>query len=87
MTATVPFAEPPWLNGLPSPIFKETHRRWQAAIRAFIEKHLLAHAQEWERAETVPVRGSTVRVCPGMLGQPETGRGRDPGLPPLPPFR
>lgn len=56
MPATVPFAEPPWLNGLPSPIFKETHRRWQVAIRAFIEEHLLAHAEEWERAETVPVR-------------------------------
>lgn len=54
MPATVPFAEPPWLNGLPSPIFKETHRRWQVAIRAFIEEHLLAHAEEWERAETVP---------------------------------
>jgi acyl-CoA dehydrogenase len=52
--ATIPFAEPPWINGLPTPIFKETHFKWQAAIRPFIEKHLLTHAREWERAETVP---------------------------------
>lgn len=54
MTAPVPFSEPPWLSGLPSPVFKETHRKWQANIRSFIETNLLQHAIEWEKAETVP---------------------------------
>ena len=80
MSATVPFAEPPWLNGLPSPIFKETHRRWQVAIRAFIEEHLLAHAEEWERAETVPVRGSTVPMQPPPARPSEPG-GNNPNPP------
>lgn len=54
MATPVPFSEPPWLLGHPSPIYKETHRRWQAAIRPFIEKHLINQAKEWEKAEDVP---------------------------------
>ncbi len=54
MMAQVPFSDPPWLMGLPSPIFTESHRKWQAAIRPFIQKHLHDNAIEWERAETVP---------------------------------
>ncbi len=50
----VPFSEPAWLSGLPSPYYKETHKRWQKACRAFIEEHLLPYAMEWEREETVP---------------------------------
>ncbi|GME31230.1 Acyl-CoA oxidase/dehydrogenase type 1 [Neofusicoccum parvum] len=53
-TAPTPFAEPPWLAGLPSPYHTESHRRWQRDIRAFIEQNLLQHAFEWEREETVP---------------------------------
>lgn len=54
MPTPIPFSEPPWLLGLPSPIFKETHRRWQASVRAFVEKNLLKDAMEWEKAEAVP---------------------------------
>ncbi|PSS05270.1 acyl-CoA dehydrogenase/oxidase [Coniella lustricola] len=50
----IPFSEPPWLLGLPSPIFKPTHYKWQRAIRAFITTHLTAHALEWEKAGTLP---------------------------------
>lgn len=50
----IPFSEPPWLLGLPSPIFKPTHAHWQRTIRAFITEHLHSHAVEWEKAGTVP---------------------------------
>ena len=50
----IPFSEPPWLSGLPSPYYKETHRRFQKVCRAFIEEHLIPYAMEWEREETVP---------------------------------
>ncbi len=52
--AQVPFSDPPWLMGLPSPYFSESHRKWQAAIRPFIQRHLHDHAVEWETAEVVP---------------------------------
>ncbi|KAI7781423.1 acyldehydrogenase [Diaporthe eres] len=54
MATRVPFSEPPWLLGLPSPIFKETHRKWQTDVRAFVEKNLMKDAMEWEKAEAVP---------------------------------
>lgn len=52
--STVPFAEPPYLRGLPSPYYNESHRRFQKACRAFLYENLLKHAMEWEKAGTVP---------------------------------
>ena len=50
----VPFSEPPWLSGLPSPYYGESHRKWQKACRAFIDEHLAANILEWEKAGEVP---------------------------------
>ena len=50
----VPFSEPPYLAGLPSPYYNSSHLRWQKACRAFIEENLLKHAVEWEKAEILP---------------------------------
>lgn len=54
MTAQIPFSDPPWLMGLPSPYFTPSHRKWQAAIRPFIQTHLHDRAVEWEQAGTLP---------------------------------
>ncbi|OAX85363.1 hypothetical protein ACJ72_00252 [Emergomyces africanus] len=50
----IPFSEPPYLCGLPSPYYSEAHRRFQKACRAFLWEHLISHAFEWEREGTVP---------------------------------
>lgn len=50
----VPFAEPPYLNGLPSPYYTESHRKFQKACRAFIWEHLSQHAMNWENEGSVP---------------------------------
>lgn len=39
---------------MPSPYYKETHKRFQKACRAFIDEHLAPYAVEWEREETAP---------------------------------
>lgn len=52
--APVPFSEPPYLSGLPSPYYTSSHRSWQKKCRAFIEGNLLKHAFEWDSDETVP---------------------------------
>jgi len=54
MSTPMPFSDPPHLLGLPSPYYTDSHRRWQKACRAFIAEHLLPHAMDWEREETVP---------------------------------
>ncbi|RSL76739.1 Acyl-CoA dehydrogenase apdG [Fusarium floridanum] len=50
----IPFAEPPWLKGAPSPYFNESHRKFQSACRKFVDENLNEHALEWETAEEVP---------------------------------
>ncbi|KAF2234897.1 acyl-CoA dehydrogenase NM domain-like protein [Viridothelium virens] len=50
----IPFSEPPYLSGLPSPYYNDSHRKWQKYCRELVEKHLLQHALEWENEETVP---------------------------------
>ncbi|TIA69937.1 hypothetical protein D6C76_07684 [Aureobasidium pullulans] len=50
----IPFSEPPYLSGLPSPYYSASHLEWQKKCRAFITEHLTQHAMEWETAETVP---------------------------------
>lgn len=52
--ANVPFAEPLYLNGLPSPYYTPELKKWQQACRAFIDEHLTPYAFDWEREETVP---------------------------------
>ncbi|KAH6695419.1 long-chain specific acyl-CoA dehydrogenase [Plectosphaerella plurivora] len=49
-----PIAEPPWLRGLPSPYFKDTHRRFQAACRTFLDENLHRNALDWETAGELP---------------------------------
>ncbi|KAM5383736.1 hypothetical protein ACJZ2D_001725 [Fusarium nematophilum] len=50
----VPFAEPPWIRGAPSPYFKDSHRRFQVACRKFVDENLNENAMQWETAEEVP---------------------------------
>ncbi|KAF9890598.1 hypothetical protein FE257_005729 [Aspergillus nanangensis] len=50
----VPFEEPPYLRGLPSPIYTESHRRFQKACRQFVWDNLLVNAMEYEKAGQVP---------------------------------
>ena len=53
-SVSIPFAEPPWLNGLPSPYYTESHRKWQKTCREFLDKNLIANAVEWDQDELVP---------------------------------
>ncbi|KAL4948265.1 acyl-CoA dehydrogenase/oxidase [Aspergillus filifer] len=52
--STIPFAEPPYLRGLPSPYYSEGHRQFQKKCREFLYENLLKHAMEWEKEGTVP---------------------------------
>ena len=63
----VPFSEPPYLAGLPSPYYKETHLSWQKACRTFLDKNLLENALEWDTAETVPEHVFETFAKVGML--------------------
>ena len=50
----VPFSEPPYLVGLPSPLYQEKHLKFQKACRKWFDEHFLHKAQEWEEEGDVP---------------------------------
>jgi len=52
--SAIPFAEPSYLRGLPSPYFKPTHLDFQKRCRAFFAEHFLPYALEWETQGIVP---------------------------------
>jgi hypothetical protein len=54
MPAVVPFSEPPYLLGLPSPYYTESHKAWQKACRAFFDEHFTPFCLEWEDDTEVP---------------------------------
>ena len=45
-----PFKEPPYLAGLPSPYFNETHYRFQKALKQWYNHNYNDWAGEWEDA-------------------------------------
>lgn len=45
---SVPFAEPAWYSGLPSPFYKPSHLRLREAARKWTETHLMDQAHDWE---------------------------------------
>ncbi|KFY14793.1 hypothetical protein V491_05902 [Pseudogymnoascus sp. VKM F-3775] len=53
-TVAVPYAEPPWLNGLPSAYYNDSHRKWQKTVRAFVDRVMLPYAGDWEAAGDAP---------------------------------
>jgi acyl-CoA dehydrogenase len=53
-TVPVPFAEPPWLNGLPSAYYNDSHRKWQKTCREFVDRVMMPYAGDWEAAGDVP---------------------------------
>ncbi|EGX45021.1 hypothetical protein TWF173_001602 [Orbilia oligospora] len=49
----VPFSEPAYLTGLPSPYYNDSHYAWQAHCRSFISSQF-ANALSWEDEGDVP---------------------------------
>ncbi|PSR77052.1 acyl-CoA dehydrogenase [Coniella lustricola] len=52
--ANPPWGEPAWLHTLPSPYYQASHRALQAYARAYIDRHILPHALDWEAQGDCP---------------------------------
>jgi predicted heme/steroid binding protein len=45
----VPFGDPAWyVDGIPSPYYKDSHRRLRAKVRTFVDKEITPHCYEWD---------------------------------------
>lgn len=52
--STLPWAEPAWYTGRPSPYYKESHRRLRKAVRDWVEVNVIPNIEYWEVDGKVP---------------------------------
>ncbi|CZT16524.1 probable acyl-CoA dehydrogenase [Ramularia collo-cygni] len=50
----IPFSDPPYLLGMPSPFYQEKHLRFQKACRAWMEEHFVPFHMDWENEGNLP---------------------------------
>jgi len=50
----VPFGDPYWYQGFESPFYTESHKKFRAKVRAFVEKDLMPNIHDWEEAGAYP---------------------------------
>ncbi|GME49438.1 Monooxygenase FAD-binding protein [Neofusicoccum parvum] len=63
----LPYAEPAWSRGSPSPYLTATHRRLRAAMRAWVETAIMPFAHDWEEAGAVPPAAYVAAADAGIL--------------------
>ena len=73
----VPYGDPSWYTGRPSPYYNESHAAWRAKVRAFVEEHIAPHAHEWDENREIPKelyrKMGAAGVLPGFCGAFPTG--------------
>jgi alkylation response protein AidB-like acyl-CoA dehydrogenase len=51
----VPFAEPAWYRGVPTPYYEAKHAAFRNKVRDFVEEHLKPYVDEWDEAGRCPI--------------------------------
>ncbi|KAH7389360.1 acyl-CoA dehydrogenase-like protein [Phaeosphaeria sp. MPI-PUGE-AT-0046c] len=51
--SSLPWAEPSWYSGRPSPYYNESHRRLRDAVRTWCEENIAQHTDAWNEAGRV----------------------------------
>lgn len=51
----VPYAEPAWYRGVPTPYYEEKHAAFREKVRAFVDEHLVPYADDWDEAGLCPI--------------------------------
>mmetsp|Transcript_21602 Transcript_21602/g.42434 ORF Transcript_21602/g.42434 Transcript_21602/m.42434 type:complete len:424 (+) Transcript_21602:183-1454(+) len=63
------FAEPYWCQGFPSPYYKKSHVEFRNKVRAFVEKEIMPHLEDWLDAnELYPLELHTKAYEAGISG-------------------
>lgn len=50
----VPFGEPAWYRGIPTPYYQEKHVKWRAKVRNFVDTEMRPYANKWDEAKHTP---------------------------------
>mmetsp|Transcript_37758 Transcript_37758/g.52326 ORF Transcript_37758/g.52326 Transcript_37758/m.52326 type:complete len:414 (+) Transcript_37758:116-1357(+) len=52
----IPYAEPAWYRGNPTPYYQEKHAKWRKQVRDFVEKEIRPFANEWDESYSFPLK-------------------------------
>eukprot|EP00933_Yihiella_yeosuensis_P064495 TRINITY_DN6787_c0_g8_i1.p1 TRINITY_DN6787_c0_g8~~TRINITY_DN6787_c0_g8_i1.p1 ORF type:complete len:412 (+),score=97.74 TRINITY_DN6787_c0_g8_i1:75-1310(+) len=52
----VPYAEPAWYRGVPTPYYQEKHAKFRNKVRAYVDEHLKPYVDEWDEAGSCPIQ-------------------------------
>ncbi|PRP89639.1 hypothetical protein PROFUN_00903 [Planoprotostelium fungivorum] len=69
----VPYGDPAWYSGAPTAYYNESHVRFRAAMRAFVDKEIAPNCHKWDEDKQIP--REMFRKCyeagwlPGTVGQ------------------
>lgn len=50
----VPFGDPVWYQDWFSPYYNDSHRRFRAAMREWVEREIIPYCHEWDENKHVP---------------------------------
>jgi alkylation response protein AidB-like acyl-CoA dehydrogenase len=68
----VPFGDPVWYQGWFTPYFNDSHRRFRAAMREWVEREIIPNCFEWEEQKKLPPhihkKCAEAKWLPGVVG-------------------
>lgn len=74
----VPFGDPAWYQDWYSPYFNESHRKFRAAMREFVEREVMPYTHEWDEAKAIPrelyAKVAKAGILPAVCGVPWPGQ-------------
>ncbi|KAI9591481.1 acyl-CoA dehydrogenase/oxidase [Syncephalis fuscata] len=69
----IPFGDPAWYQGWDSPYYNDSHRRFRARMREFVEREVIPYCDEWDEAKQVPralfIKCAEVGITAGICGE------------------
>ncbi|KNE98096.1 hypothetical protein PSTG_08558 [Puccinia striiformis f. sp. tritici PST-78] len=66
---SIPFYEPAWYSGVPSPYYKASHLKLQEIARKWTETHLMDQAQNWEENQSIDHATNQQAAKDGLISQ------------------
>jgi len=70
----IPYGDPAWYQDWNSPYYKDSHRKYRAAVREFVEKEVIPYCHDWDEAKSLPkelyLKCAQAGILPGVVGAP-----------------
>jgi len=72
----MPYGDPNWYQGFSSPYYTESHKKWRAKVREFVEEEIIPNCSEWDASKEyrlprdLYVKFADAGLLPGVVGAP-----------------